>query len=194
MLLAGTSGVAPSPTHTFILWDVATLRLVGGPVVGQFYFSPYSIAFKLNGEPVIAASVKNGIALLDFTKQEQTSFPLDSEVFSGNNTLNSMSFSPDGQILAIGTDNGPIYLWSTATHQIIGKPLIGHTNWVQTLDFSSDGRLLASGSADDTIRLWNVATQEAIGEPLKGLTSSAVTISGISNVTFRIGWHYACIK
>jgi WD40 repeat protein len=55
-----------------------------------------------------------------------------------------------------------------ATHQRLGEPLIGHSNFVTSVAFSSDGKTLASGSADATIILWDMATRQRLGEPLTG--------------------------
>ena len=70
----------------------------------------------------------------------------------------SISFSPDGQTLAIGSRDGFIRLWDVRTREP------GRTLELQTLpldvSFSSDGRLLAIAGSDGTIYLWDVMTGE----------------------------------
>jgi WD40 repeat protein len=76
------------------------------------------------------------------------------ETFGG---VISLTFSPDGQLVAAGTTKGEIRLWQVAS----GQPYLtlqGHTNWVRSIAFSHDGRRLASGSEDQTIRLWDAHT------------------------------------
>ena len=70
--------------------------------------------------------------------------------------VESVAFSPDGAILASGSDDMMIRLWSVDTHDCIGI-LRGHTNAVESVAFSPDGKVLASGSEDATIRFWDVA-------------------------------------
>ncbi len=69
----------------------------------------------------------------------------------------SVTFSPDGHLLAAGTTDNQIHLWRMTDGE---KVLVcrGHTGWVRTVAFSPDGRILASGSSDRTIRLWDVET------------------------------------
>jgi WD40 repeat protein len=89
----------------------------------------------------------------------------------------SLSFSPDGQILASGSRDGTIILWDMKTYQPIGQPLAGHTDWVYSVDFNPDGRMLASGSRDQTVILWDIATRQQIGQPLTGHTDGVEGIA-----------------
>lgn len=67
----------------------------------------------------------------------------------------SLALSPDGQMLAIGSETGRIWLLRASDGAIL-KELVGHMGWVNSLAFSSDGTRLASGGADGTVRLWGV--------------------------------------
>jgi predicted NACHT family NTPase len=71
----------------------------------------------------------------------------------------SMSFSPDGKLLAIGDSNCVISLWDSTTRREI-VTCKGHTNRVYSVAFSPDGATLASGSEDQTVRLWNINSGE----------------------------------
>ena len=80
----------------------------------------------------------------------------------------SLAFSPDGRMLAAGTLDGRIHLWSLPDLTPIGEPLLGHTNWVTALLFEPDGQTLLSASSDQTIRRWSIPSGDPLGPPLEG--------------------------
>ena len=72
---------------------------------------------------------------------------------------NSMVFSPDGNMLALGGWDGTVRLWNTNTGNL-RKTLTAHTYGIASIAFSPGGNMLATGSWDGTVRLWNVRTGE----------------------------------
>ncbi len=65
----------------------------------------------------------------------------------------SVSFSPDGRLVASGSIDRTVCLWDVETGACV-KTLEGHGDGVTCVCFSPDGRQLASGSYDRTVRLW----------------------------------------
>jgi WD40 repeat protein len=70
--------------------------------------------------------------------------------------INVLTFSPNGNILAAGDQDGNITLWDMKTYQKISAPLVGHSKQITSLVFSNDSKYLYSGSADKTIRFWDI--------------------------------------
>ncbi|MCP4352922.1 MAG: hypothetical protein GY795_46320 [Desulfobacterales bacterium] len=93
------------------------------------------------------------------------------------NSVKSLTFSPNGNILASSAEDKTIILWNIKKQQLIEVPLKEHTDFVLTVAFSYDGRKFASGSADKTIILWDIEKLQPIGEPLKGHTDSVLALA-----------------
>jgi WD40 repeat protein len=64
----------------------------------------------------------------------------------------SVSFSPDGQLLASAGDDHTVRLWQRGGKLL--ATLSGHSDRVRSIRFSPDGQVLASASYDGTVRLW----------------------------------------
>jgi WD40 repeat protein len=96
--------------------------------------------------------------------------------------VNSVSFSPDGTLLASAGEDTMIVLLDANNYQPIGQPLQGHTDSITQLAFSPDGTKLASASQDQSVILWDVASRQQIGQPLVGhnaaVTSIAFSVDG----------------
>ncbi|KAJ5895331.1 hypothetical protein N7495_007022 [Penicillium taxi] len=72
-------------------------------------------------------------------------------------SVESVSFSPDGQIVASGSGDKTIKLWDAKTGKEL-QTLKGHSDGVWSVAFSPDGQAAASGSFDKTIKLWDSKT------------------------------------
>lgn len=70
-----------------------------------------------------------------------------------------VAFSPAGRLMASGSYDNTVILWSLDDGSIAGK-LEGHTDQVFRVAFSPDGKFLATCSGDGTTILWDVAKRE----------------------------------
>lgn len=105
------------------------------------------------------------------TLEKRTAF----EDFEGRD-VNSVVFSPDGNMIASGSGNGSIRLWNANTGKFI-KYLVGHTKSVNSVAFSPDGETLLSTGADG-VCLWHVNTGEYIEEFQVPAVSAAFSPDG----------------
>jgi WD40 repeat protein len=80
---------------------------------------------------------------------------------------NSISYSPNGVLIACCGIDGTIRQWVAATGEPLGH-VITQRGVISSIAYSHDGLLLASGSWDCTIRQWVAATGEPFGPVLEG--------------------------
>ena len=93
---------------------------------------------------------------------------------SGYNAL-PVCFSPNGELLVIGTTNGTILIIRASDGALLWT-LSGHTSGVLSVAFSPDGKTLASGSSDNLVRLWSAEDGRSL-RTLSGHTESVWSVA-----------------
>ncbi|MFI7678250.1 protein kinase [Actinophytocola sp. NPDC049390] len=86
--------------------------------------------------------------------------------------VTAMAVSPDGRLLATGTEADPVIrVWNLATGTLVAA-LTGHEGGVNDLAFSPDGDRLASASKDTDVGLWPVDPAAAAREVCDDLAAA----------------------
>ena len=86
------------------------------------------------------------------------------------------SFTPDGQRIVSGSDDGTLLQWDANSGQVIGAPMLGHQGRVNCLAISSDGRKVISGSVDYSLKIWDLKSMRTI-EDKKGHEGNVTCVS-----------------
>ncbi len=89
--------------------------------------------------------------------------------------VGTLALSPDGQVLASGSEDTTVRLWNVADATPL-RTLSGHSAEVNDVTFSPDGLRLASASADGTLKIWAVAS----GNLLETLTGHAGSVGSVA--------------
>lgn len=81
-------------------------------------------------------------------------------------------YAGDRSIIVSASADRTVRIWDALTRQLIGNPLIGHTDPVTAVAIgrAGDRDIIVSGSPDQTVRIWHAETGEPIGRPLIGHT------------------------
>jgi len=127
------------------LWDAKSGALLGRFPAG----SVDSVAFSpLN---LLASGGNYSVKIFDVRNKKLS---LEEE-FRSDGLINSITFSPDGSLLAGGDSDGNVVLWDMKNRNFITKLKV-HSDSVKSVAFSPDGSLLACGGKGGGIELWNM--------------------------------------
>lgn len=130
--------------------------------------SPRKKGFIVFIEVLFGLSATAIFALVPFVAPGfQTEVEIISLSENGHERANTVAYSPDGSLIAVGASSG-IYYFDTRTYQVLR--FVPTETWVRSLAFSPDGSLLATGSYDPIVRLWQ-ARDGKLASELAGHTA-----------------------
>ncbi|AFZ15246.1 WD-40 repeat-containing protein [Crinalium epipsammum PCC 9333] len=86
----------------------------------------------------------------------------------------SVNYSPDNQLIASASLDKTVKLWSN--HGLLLTTLRGHSEAVYSVSFSPDNKILASAGVDKTIKLWNVSDRRL----LKTISGHNQTVNSVN--------------
>ncbi|MDX6400611.1 MAG: hypothetical protein QOF27_1217 [Gaiellaceae bacterium] len=144
-------------------WSIAQRRFLAGvrlrrPVTGVAFGKRDLIAIS-KPDRAVAVSISAGLIATADSEGIRVKGAASLRL-RGPDRFTSIDFSPDGQLLAAGADDGVVRLWNPRTGKLV-QTLHGHRDEVLSVTFSPDGKRLLSGSRDGDARLWDISTGAA---------------------------------
>jgi WD40 repeat protein len=143
------------------VWDISArprllrrlwVRRVDDSTVSAMAFSP-------DGQ--VLAAARSGTNTLIEVWEPATGRELKGIPNASAGMIQTVSFSPDGALLASAGVEGRVNVWDFAKRRL-KFPLDGHSD-VESLTFSADGTQLFSGGSEGVIRCWNIPSQMQVG-------------------------------
>ncbi|MGH3770253.1 MAG: TIR domain-containing protein [Pseudonocardiaceae bacterium] len=113
--------------------------------------------------------------------------PYATQLAAHTDSVQSVTFSPDGHTLATASQDTTVRLWdiSDPHHPSRLGTLTGHTGPVKSVAFSPNGHTLATAGDDHTARLWDVHDPQN-PRPLSTLTGHTGSVKAVA---FSPGGH-----
>ncbi|KAG8773670.1 hypothetical protein FRC12_002387 [Ceratobasidium sp. 428] len=185
--------VSGSEDYTIRIWDAQTGETARGPI--RLVLDVKWLAPVPGGRFAVGGNYENTFPVIGrkseypFIVYDIDSCAVQFECVGHESPVASLSSSPDGLLLASGSDDRTIRLWEASSGQPIGQPLKGHTKPVDLVRFSPDSRYIASSSVD-ALRIWDISSKALHGETLTPMFEEVVDAVFASDGNSLMSAHY----
>ncbi|KAI0705953.1 WD40-repeat-containing domain protein [Cytidiella melzeri] len=142
------------------VWGLNEKTAVVQPFRTQDTFTSVAFCPGPNNQWLASATVQGSLHTWNFTDGQTKEFNcIDGKSYS------KVIFTPDGEQLLCGSDNGQIYIYEAATLSVL-QTLSGHTSSIHSLHISPTTGYLLSSSGDQTMRVWDIKRGVVLVEPV----------------------------
>lgn len=179
--------LATSGYREVLLWNPADGQLVRR--ISNLAERPHDIEFTADGKTLaVAAGTPGQLGEVKFFNVDNGE--LIADLFTTDDEVFAVAFSPDGTRLAAAAADRSIRLFDVASRQQ-QKLIEDHADWVMDVAWSPDGKKIATASRDKTSKVFDSATGESQstfnghGQPVFGVgflpDGNSVATSGRDN-------------
>jgi WD40 repeat protein len=134
--------------HVFHTYDSATGRKL--PRASAAFHTSSLAAQAPDGRLLATSPTQIGTAIREVLTGNLVGIPTPQAA------LEALLFSPDGRLLALGSEDGAVVLWDVIRGQTL-TTFRGHRSSARSLAFSPDGQRLLSGDPSGTVLVWDLA-------------------------------------
>ncbi|MBP0000016.1 MAG: AAA-like domain-containing protein [Cyanobacteria bacterium SID2] len=163
----GTWLATASGDKTARLWNLENSQIITLDHLSDVF----SVSFSPDEqEPQLATGSRDGtVRLWNVQGKLQKEFP------GREKAIYDLEFKPDGQALAIASEDRRVYLLTLDDNENHEVNLLEHSSEVYSLNFSPDGQLLVTGSRNGIVRLWN--SQGGLQKKFRGSDRAIYSVS-----------------
>jgi WD40 repeat protein len=137
---------------------IAVFRTANGePLLIFGTFLEHVFALSADGDWLVTGCDygQGGVVCVDNVRDYNDFYPHSYGGISSGDRITSVTFSPDGSLIAAGTIWGAVLVWETKADRLLDV-FQGHPMSVSTLQFSPDTKTLASVGEEGTVVLWEL--------------------------------------
>ncbi|XP_015171618.1 PREDICTED: echinoderm microtubule-associated protein-like 2 isoform X3 [Polistes dominula] len=142
------------------MWDSLSHTVVWSKDIGE---QAQSIGFSPEGTVMVVGCVSGKWLAIDSETRELYTHHTD-----GSEPIQVATFSPNGNLLALGSRDNYIYIYQVnedaTKYSRVGR-CMGHSSFITHLDWSIDGQYLRSNSGDYELLFWNPGICRQISQP-----------------------------
>jgi WD40 repeat protein len=166
---AGDMLVTAAKDNTIRIWDVKSGNEVRQLPGHSFYAS--SVAFSPTNNIIASCSIDKTVKLWDIRIGKEIPTP----IAKLDKAVNTLTFSPDGQTLAVGGDDNTIHLLNIPTNTVVK---IDAGAEVQNLAYSADGSILIAQCANQKVIFYDAAKKTALRDVVGVAKQAAISPNG----------------
>eukprot|EP00743_Colponemidia_sp_Colp-15_P001291 GILK01001415.1.p1 GENE.GILK01001415.1~~GILK01001415.1.p1 ORF type:complete len:813 (-),score=157.91 GILK01001415.1:340-2727(-) len=119
-----------------------------------------AVDFHPNGSHIAVGFADGSVRVVNFE-----TFQVEKEMHDAKETVDAIKYSADGSLLAAGSWDQKIYLYTVADGYSKSHVLTGNTSSVTHLVFSADSKYVLSNSKDTSILFWEVSSGKRVNRP-----------------------------
>ena len=111
--------------------------------------------------------------------------------------VESLAFSPDGQHIVSGSQDGTVRLWDAESLRPIGEPMRMQKSAAKFVSFSPDGKHVIGRSVDGIVRVWdaqNDVTNQELHDDINNITRSRLGITRLTSIGFSNDSQYIIVE